>query len=71
MRPKKTSASVIFHASFTLLNQVQNGVAVYATWGTLFTLLNLTTYLQHLAEVSQCDCAKLSLMLLLMKLLGW
>ncbi|XP_036935540.1 uncharacterized protein LOC119008915 [Acanthopagrus latus] len=50
---------------------VQNGVAVYATWGTLFTLLNLTIYLQHLAEVSKCDCAKLSLLLLLMKLLGW
>ena len=50
---------------------MQNGVAVYATWGTLFTLLNLTIYLQHLAEVSKCDCAKLSLLLLLMKLLGW
>ncbi|XP_035509973.1 uncharacterized protein LOC118322406 [Morone saxatilis] len=50
---------------------VQNGVAVYATWGTLYTLLNLTIYLQYQTDKSRCDCAQLSLLLLLMKLLAW
>ncbi|KAF7213404.1 putative LOC107382473-like protein [Nothobranchius furzeri] len=50
---------------------VQNGVAVYATWGTLSTLLNLTIYLQHQKDTSRCDCAMLSLLLLLMELLVW
>nr|XP_046228084.1 uncharacterized protein LOC124049964 [Scatophagus argus]XP_046228085.1 uncharacterized protein LOC124049964 [Scatophagus argus] len=50
---------------------VQNGVAVYATMGTLLTLLNLTMYLQHQTGTSRCDCAKLSLLLLLMKLSAW
>ncbi|XP_044032776.1 uncharacterized protein LOC122866761 [Siniperca chuatsi] len=49
---------------------VQNGVAVYATWGTLFTLLNLTIYLQQ-TETSRCDYAMLSLLLLLLELLAW
>lgn len=55
----------------TVLEQVQNGVAVYATWGTLSTLLSLTTYLQHQTETLRCDCAMLSLLLLLMELLAW
>ncbi|KAF1373094.1 hypothetical protein PFLUV_G00256750 [Perca fluviatilis] len=50
---------------------VQNGVAVYTTWGTLSTLLNLTIYLQHQTETSKCDCGMLSLLLLLMELLAW
>ncbi|XP_068566017.1 uncharacterized protein [Cebidichthys violaceus] len=50
---------------------VQNGFAVYATWGTLSTLLNLTIYLQHKTEIFRCDCAMLSLLLLLMELLAW
>ncbi|XP_018550831.1 uncharacterized protein LOC108896276 isoform X2 [Lates calcarifer] len=50
---------------------VQNGMAVYATWGTLFTLLNLTIYLQYQTGTSRCDCAMLSMLLLLMKLLVW
>ncbi|XP_070709427.1 uncharacterized protein [Pempheris klunzingeri] len=50
---------------------VQNGVAIYATWLTLFTLLNLTIYLQHQTDTSRCDCAVLALVLLLMKLLAW
>ncbi|KAF3703664.1 hypothetical protein EXN66_Car019352 [Channa argus] len=50
---------------------VQNGVAVYATWGTLCTLLNLTIYLQHQTEASRCECSLLSLLLLLMELLAW
>lgn len=57
--------------SSAVLNQVQNGVSIYATWGTLSTLLNLTIYLQHQSVASRCDCAKLSLLLLLMKLLAW
>ncbi|XP_023275861.1 uncharacterized protein LOC111665183 isoform X2 [Seriola lalandi dorsalis] len=50
---------------------VQNGVAVYATWGTLSTLLSLTIYLQYQTETSRCDCGMLSLLLLLMVLLMW
>ncbi|XP_074477416.1 uncharacterized protein LOC141759328 [Sebastes fasciatus] len=50
---------------------VLNGIAVYATWGTLSTLLNLTIYLQYQTETSRCDCAMLSLLLLLMELLAW
>lgn len=52
-------------------NQVQNGIALYATWGTLCTLLNLTIFLQHNSGASRCDCAMLSLLLLLMTLLAW
>lgn len=51
--------------------QVQNGVAVYATWGTLSTLLNVTIYLQHTVKAPEDDCAKLSLVLLQLKLLAW
>lgn len=51
--------------------QVQNGVALYATWGTLWTLLNLTMFLQYNSDASHCDCSMLSLMLLLMALLAW
>ncbi|XP_029979783.1 uncharacterized protein LOC115411707 [Sphaeramia orbicularis] len=50
---------------------VQNGVAVYATWGTLSTLLNLTIYLQHQTGTPRCDCAMLSQLLLLMELFAW
>ncbi|XP_034562598.1 uncharacterized protein LOC117829143 [Notolabrus celidotus] len=50
---------------------VQNGVAVYATWGALATLLNLTIYLQHQTDTLRCDCAMLALGLLLMQLLTW
>lgn len=50
---------------------MQNGVALYATWGTLCTLLSLTIFLQHDSGASRCDCAMLSLLLLLMTLLAW
>ena len=65
------SVTCFMESSFIVLNQVQNGVAVYATWGTLSTLLNLTIYLQHQTETLRCDCAMLSLMLMLMELLVW
>lgn len=50
---------------------VQNGVAVYATWGTLSTLLNLTIYLEHQSGTSRCDCATVAQLLLLMEILVW
>ncbi|XP_020568390.1 uncharacterized protein LOC105356692 isoform X2 [Oryzias latipes] len=50
---------------------VQNGVAVYASWGTLSTLLSLTMYLQHRTETFKCDCSFLALLLLLMELVVW
>lgn len=51
--------------------QVQNGVALYTTLGSLVTLLNLTVFLQHQTGAARCDCAKLSLLLLLLMLLAW
>lgn len=51
--------------------QVQNGVALYTTLGCLLTILNLTVFLQHQTSAAQCDCAKLSLLLLMMMLLVW
>ena len=54
-----------------VLNQVQNGVAVYATWGTLSTILNLTLYLQYQTGTSSCGFALLPLLLLLMQLFSW
>ncbi|KAM9712505.1 uncharacterized protein ACNS7B_023037 isoform 2-T2 [Menidia menidia] len=50
---------------------VQNGMAVYATWGTLSTLLNMTVYLHHQTPIPRCDSAMLALLLLLMELLAW
>ncbi|XP_056155873.1 uncharacterized protein LOC130130161 [Lampris incognitus] len=50
---------------------VQNGVAVFAAWETISTLLNLTIFLQHNTGVTRCDCSLLSLTLLLMELLAW
>ncbi|XP_072307463.1 uncharacterized protein [Eucyclogobius newberryi] len=50
---------------------VQNGVALYATWGTLSTLLNLTIYLQHQTGTSRCDCATMSQLLLLTLIFVW
>ncbi|XP_034036496.1 uncharacterized protein LOC117519271 [Thalassophryne amazonica] len=50
---------------------VQNGMAVYATWGMLCTLLNLTIYLQYQTETLKCYCVMASLLLLLMELLAW
>lgn len=54
-----------------ILLQVQNGVALYTTLGSLFTLLNLTVFLQHQTGAAQCECAKLALLLLLLALLVW
>lgn len=53
------------------MRQVQNGVALYATWGTLWTLLNLNILLQYKSDATRCDCSMLSLLLLLMALLAW
>ncbi|XP_062235984.1 uncharacterized protein LOC133933046 [Platichthys flesus] len=54
-----------------VLNQVQNGVAVYATWGSLSTVLNLTIYLQYQTGTFSCGCSLLPLLLLLMQLFAW
>ncbi|KAJ8419161.1 hypothetical protein AAFF_G00006600 [Aldrovandia affinis] len=50
---------------------VQNGVAVYATWTTIATLLNLTIVLAYKSAVSMSDASTLSLSLLLIEVLGW
>ncbi|XP_059901220.1 uncharacterized protein LOC132452557 [Gadus macrocephalus] len=50
---------------------VQNGVAVYAAWGSISTLLCLSVYLENRTATSKCDCAMVSLVVLLMELLVW
>ncbi|XP_033841878.1 uncharacterized protein LOC117388441 [Periophthalmus magnuspinnatus] len=50
---------------------VQNGIALYATWGTLSTLLTLTMFMQYQTGASRCDCAAVSQMLLLIVLFVW
>ncbi|KAG5286839.1 hypothetical protein AALO_G00019340 [Alosa alosa] len=49
---------------------VQNGIAVYTTWTTIATLINLTIVLD-VSGVSKTDAATVSLCLLLIEVLGW
>ncbi|XP_071769881.1 uncharacterized protein LOC139923078 [Centroberyx gerrardi] len=50
---------------------VQNGVAVYATWTTIATLVNLTIVLTNDANMSPTDAATVSLSILTVVLLVW
>ncbi|XP_047424510.1 uncharacterized protein LOC124995840 [Mugil cephalus] len=50
---------------------IQNGVAIYATWTTIATLINLTIVLIYEANMSQKDAATLSLSLLTAALVAW
>lgn len=49
---------------------VQNGIATYATWTTIATLLNLTVVMT-ISSVSQTNSATVSLCLLLVEVLVW
>lgn len=50
---------------------VQNGIAIYATWTTIASLVNLTITLVYDADVSSTDAATVSLSLLTVVLIGW
>lgn len=49
---------------------IQNGIAVYATWTTIATLLNFSIVL-HFSEITKTDAATVSLCILLFEVLGW
>ncbi|XP_070784656.1 uncharacterized protein [Enoplosus armatus] len=50
---------------------VQNGVAIYATWTTIASLINLTIVLTKDANMSQTDAATVSLSVLTVVLFVW
>ncbi|XP_053716051.1 uncharacterized protein si:ch211-161h7.5 [Synchiropus splendidus] len=50
---------------------VQNGIAIYATWTTIASLVNLTIVLVNDAKLSQTDAATISLSILAIVLLVW
>lgn len=66
--PAHVSASKSFLLS---LLQIQNGVAIYATWTTIASLVNLTIVLDHDGNTSQTDAATVSLSVLTVMLSGW
>lgn len=51
--------------------QIQNGVAIYATWTTIASLVNLTIVLQYDAKVSSTDAATISLSILTVVVAAW
>ncbi|KAA0704748.1 hypothetical protein E1301_Tti000937 [Triplophysa tibetana] len=50
---------------------VQNGIATYATWTTIATLLNFTIVLNYNAGMNKSDAATLSLSILLGEVVAW
>ncbi|XP_057178210.1 uncharacterized protein si:ch211-161h7.5 isoform X2 [Triplophysa rosa] len=50
---------------------VQNGIATYATWTTIATLLNFTIVLSYNAGMSKSDAATVSLSILLGEVIAW
>lgn len=53
------------------LLQVQNGIAIYATWTTIASLVNLTIVLIYDANMSQLDAPIVSLSILTAVLIVW
>ena len=51
--------------------QVQNGLALYATWTTVATLVNLTIVLDYDAEMLPENAATVTLSVLTCILLAW
>lgn len=66
----KKDVFCFFLLSFTLI-QVQNGLAVYATWTSIATLINLTIVVHYDAGMSESHAATLSLSLLSVAVLVW
>ena len=58
----------VFH--FQIL-KVQNGVAMYTTWTTIATLINLTIVLIYEVHMSPTDAATIALSVLSAVLLVW
>lgn len=50
---------------------IQNGVAIYATWTTIASLVNLTIVLNYDANMPHTDAATLSLSVLIVVLIVW
>ncbi|XP_038149570.1 uncharacterized protein LOC119788947 [Cyprinodon tularosa] len=50
---------------------IQNGIAIYATWTTIASLVNLTIVLVYNANVSDTDAATISLSLLTVVVVAW
>lgn len=50
---------------------IQNGVAIYTTWTTIATLINLTIVMTYEANMSGSDAATVSLCLLTVEVLVW
>lgn len=50
---------------------VQNGIATYATWTTIATLLNFTIVLSYNAGMNKSDAATVALSILLGEAVGW
>lgn len=53
------------------LLQVQNGIAIYATWTTIASLVNLTIVLTNDGNMSQTDAGTLALSVLTVVLFVW
>ena len=51
--------------------QIQNGIAIYATWTTIASLLNLTIVLTHDAHMTPTDAATVSLSVLTALVFVW
>lgn len=60
-----------WNSTLLSLLQVQNGLAIYATWTTIASLVNLTIVLTRDANMSQMDAATLSLSILTVVLVVW
>ncbi|KAM6977669.1 uncharacterized protein FYW47_002448 [Aplochiton taeniatus] len=50
---------------------IQNGVAIYTTWTTIATLINLTIVMSYKGNLSQIDAATVSLCILTVEVLVW
>ncbi|XP_071341244.1 uncharacterized protein [Trachinotus anak] len=50
---------------------IQNGIAIYATWTTIASLVNLAVLLKYNANMSQADAATVSLAILTVVLFVW
>lgn len=66
--PARVSASKSFLLS---LLQIQNGIAIYATWTTIASLVNLTIVLANDVNMSQTGAATVSLSILAVVLSAW
>ena len=67
----RTGAVLIWAPYWLTLLQVQNGVALYATWWAVATFLHLTVVLDHQTPIPKTDAAIMVLVLLQLGLIGW